>query len=423
MAGMAAYGAGTFVNLKEPGHIGRGLYFALASVCAAVFLQLIPLPATWLSVISPGMTMAGHGGSPTARPLSIDPTATRLALTFLVALYLFFIGVVRTMGNDGARRLTTGLAMLGTLVALVGIAETSTPWAGIYRTVGLPFPPDSTPHGPFSSKNHYVGWMLMTLALTLGYLCAVVEQSRRACTVRILALQSAATVMAVALVQTKSRAGILGLALTVVMMAGLVMRRRTAARTRILVAGPLIALLVAGVVVTGAQPIVDRFATASWSTAHGRVPIWRQAIAIARDFPITGSGFNSYRRIVSSYPTAELDEPYEGAHNDYLQLAAEGGILVGLPTLATLAFFTRETRRRFREPSSDGVTRWIRVGAVVGLLLMAMQETVDFSLQVPANAALFVVLAAIAAHRAPSERLEEHTCMTWRKAKEVSTHA
>ena len=144
MAGMGAYGAATFVNLKEPGPIGRGLCFALASVCAAVFLQLIPLPATWLSVISPGMTMAGHGGSPTTRPLSIDPTATRLALTFLVALYLFFIGVVRTMGNDGARRLTTGLAMLGTVVALVGIAETSTPWAGIYRTIGLPFPPDST---------------------------------------------------------------------------------------------------------------------------------------------------------------------------------------------------------------------------------------------------------------------------------------
>ena len=404
LAGMGAYGAATLVSREESGRIGHGLYFSLVILCVAVFLQLIPLPAPLLSMITPALTIAVHGGSAAARPLSVDPSATGLALTFLVALCLFFIGVVNTMGHGGARRLATGLVVLGTLVALVGIAEASTPWVGIYRTAGLPLPPDSTPHGPFSSKNHYAGWMLMTLAVTMGYLCAVAEQSRSALTSRMLVIQSAAMVMAVALVQTKSRAGILGLTLTIATMGGLVMRRSSAVRTRILVASLLIALMVAGVVVTGVQPILGRFGTASWSTAHGRLPIWRQVTAIARDFPITGSGLNTYQRIVSAYPTAELDEPYEGAHNDYLQLAAEGGLLVGLPALATLAFFTRETRRRFRERSSDGMTRWIRVGAVVGLSIMAMQETVDFSLQVPGNAALFVVLSAIALHRAPKPK-------------------
>jgi hypothetical protein len=33
---------------------------------------------------------------------------------------------------------------------------------------------------------------------------------------------------------------------------------------------------------------------------------------------------------------------------------------------------------------------------------VAVQETVDFSLQVPGNAALFVILAAIAVHRVPA---------------------
>jgi len=105
---------------------------------------------------------------------------------------------------------------------------------------------------------------------------------------------------------------------------------------------------------------------------------------------------------VTFYPSADLDEPYEGAHNDFLQLAAEGGLLVGIPVLTTIGFFIWDTRRRFRESWSDGTTDWLRTGAIVGLGLMALQETVDFSLQVPGNAALFVVLAAIAVHRAPT---------------------
>jgi hypothetical protein len=39
---------------------------------------------------------------------------------------------------------------------------------------------------------------------------------------------------------------------------------------------------------------------------------------------------------------------------------------------------------------------WIRAGAAVGLLAIAVQEIVEFSLQIPANALLFCTLAAVA---------------------------
>src|SRR5439155_22232415 len=55
--------------------------------------------------------------------------------------------------------------------------------------------------------------------------------------------------------------------------------------------------------------------------------------------------------------------------------------------------------RRFRERADTVTTFWLRAGAAAGLLTIALQEATEFSLQMPWNAALFCVLAAIAVHR------------------------
>ena len=53
--------------------------------------------------------------------------------------------------------------------------------------------------------------------------------------------------------------------------------------------------------------------------------------------------------------------------------------------------------RRFREVSVESADYWIRIGAVTGILAITLQEISDFSLQMPGNAVLFVVLLALAA--------------------------
>ncbi len=64
--------------------------------------------------------------------------------------------------------------------------------------------------------------------------------------------------------------------------------------------------------------------------------------------------------------------------------------------LVAIFFLGREIRRRFRENADDPTTYWIRVGATTGLVAIAFQELVEFSLQMPGNATLFAVVAAIA---------------------------
>jgi len=410
---MGVYGGVALLTLDKRGPIGRGLCLSFASLCAAALIQLVPLPAGVVGLLSPTTAIHAEGlaAASAFRPLSIDPEATSVGLVCVLSLGLFFAGAMRHMTDGNARGVAGGLIGLGSIVAGVGIAESSRLWTGVYEVMGLPLPPDSTPLGPFSSKNHYVAWMLMTLALALGYLCDILEHrasprhTDEASSAeagpqitRIALVLSAVVAMAVSLVQTRSRAGILGLGLAVVTMSILLLRRSQTTRAGLLLAIPLLLLPLTGIAITGLQPIVSRFDTDSWSTMHGRLPLWNQALVIARDFPIAGSGLNTYQRVVASYPMPGIDEPYEGAHNDYLQLGAEGGFLIGIPALVTLAFFGRETRKRFHHSSEGGMTGWLRIGAVLGIVLVALQETVEFGLQVPANAALFVVLAAIAAH-------------------------
>ena len=60
----------------------------------------------------------------------------------------------------------------------------------------------------------------------------------------------------------------------------------------------------------------------------------------------------------------------------------------------------RAIRDGFAQPQTTSLY-WVRTGATLGLVAMAIQELTDFSLQMPGNAVLFVLLAAIAMHRPP----------------------
>jgi O-antigen ligase len=155
----------------------------------------------------------------------------------------------------------------------------------------------------------------------------------------------------------------------------------------------------------GTNPVLARFAgTASSLEARGR--IWDVALQTAARFWQTGTGLNTFSAM-TLLSNASFQQHFSEAHNDYLQLAAEGGLLVGLPCIGLLITIAVTIGRRMRESaaSPDAVARWIRFGAVISLGAIGVQEAVDFSLQIPANAALFTVVLAIALHRAPSARV------------------
>ena len=76
----------------------------------------------------------------------------------------------------------------------------------------------------------------------------------------------------------------------------------------------------------------------------------------------------------------------------------------GRPIAILAAVFVRRTRGRLRECAASSMDYWIRVGAVMGLLAIAIQELAEFSLQIPGNATLFVVMCALAVHSSDPPR-------------------
>ena len=114
---------------------------------------------------------------------------------------------------------------------------------------------------------------------------------------------------------------------------------------------------------------------------------------------MTGIGAGAYPRGMLVYQHEARGHFYfNHAHNEYLQFAAEGGVLLGVPIAVALIAGAYEIGRRLR--GDDTPIVWLRIGAASGMLAVAVQSVWDTGLRMPANAVLFALIAAVAVHGA-----------------------
>ena len=438
------------------GHFpARSLGFALAAIFVGGLLQLMPLSQRTIRMVSPASvvddyrqlyakmtmqplepTMPLDGGA--LRPVSIAPSRTVLGLTFLAVLTMLFVACTRGVSAVGPHGIARGVLALALLVALLELMQRASGSDVVYGFWYAP-QPKGYHSAPFINRNHTAGWLLMALSLSAGYLAGGVATGLRGVRPgwrdRILWLSSrdasetlltgfAIAVMAIAIVVTASRSGSFCLALVILMFVSWGTRRQLSVSRKVIASAYLLGVVLAAVSLGGMDRLAGRLNDTSWWDLDGRLNVWQDTIRIIQDSPLTGTGLNTYGIAMLRYQTVRDGSQYIEAHNDYLQIVAEGGLLLGLPILLSLMLFIREIWRRFREKNDDTATYWLRAGAAVGLCAIVTQETVDFTLQMPGAAVLFVVLAVIAIHRpdylrrgaaaAPAHITEESTLVQWR---------
>src|SRR5439155_1903253 len=136
---------------------------------------------------------------------SVDPFSTRLFIVKMVALLIYFAAT--TVFTDTPRRLrnlVTTIVIFGFLLAMFGMTQSFT--SDPSRVFWFRQLTQSTAFGPFINRHHFAGYMELTLAIPLGLLFSgAVESYKRPL------YAFAAVVMAMSLVATNSRGGIISL--------------------------------------------------------------------------------------------------------------------------------------------------------------------------------------------------------------------
>ena len=164
-------------------------------------------------------------------------------------------------------------------------------------------------------------------------------------------------------------------------------------------AGLALALIVAlfgGVVLLGGEDALTRVigSVNTDDPTTGRAHFWSVTVDIIKTHPWIGTGLGAFGVVYTGYDSRSGMYRLEQAHNDYLQVLSDGGIIgavIGLffvVNLFRMGFTRRDSRDEFR--------RGVATGAMAGCFAVLVHSFFDFTLHTPANALLFLVLAALA---------------------------
>ncbi|HLN97072.1 MAG TPA: O-antigen ligase family protein [Pyrinomonadaceae bacterium] len=341
---------------------------------------------------------------PLVSSLSFDPYSTRFILIQVAALTIYLAAVlVFTDTPKRLRLLVRTIAVFGFFLAIFGLTQSFTSPDKVYWIRDMP---QSQAFGPFINRHHFAGYMELALALPLGLvLTGAIEKEKK------FIYLFAAGLMAIALIMTNSRGGIISLLaelLFLVATMGLRSRRHGKKRSELrqprirsaaIKAGLALALVVAlfgGVVLLGGEDALTRI-VGSVNTddpTTGRAHFWSVTVDIIKTHPWIGTGLGAFGVVYTAYDSRNGMYRLEQAHNDYLQTLSDGGIIGGV---IGLFFIVNLFRMGFtRRDSRDDFRRGVATGAMAGCFAVLVHSFFDFTLHTPANALLFLVLAALA---------------------------
>ena len=398
----------------------------LSAMVALSWLQVTPMPAAWVKAVSP-MAAAAQSGADTMT-LSLDVFQSQLmaglSFTYL-CVFLLTLLCVRT-----AKRLDTLAQVLvwsGVLQAVIGAVLFS---VHAHYTLFFVDLLHDRMKGSFVYHNSMAGYLCMCLSVGVGLMLARLGASPkiestwkarlRAAIEFVLSpkmrLRMLLVIMVIALVLTRSRMGNTAffVAMLVVGLAGVGLARKTAPQTIALI----ISLIVIDVLIVGTgvglEKVVERIQDTDLTDASGgkaesiqaRTEAARTAVALVKDFALVGSGGGSFYNVFLSYRTPEYGYTYvDHTHNDFVEIASDYGLL-GLGILGSLVALSLGTVLRVMAKRRSVLPWGVAFGVAMAIVGLLLHSTVDFNLQIPANALTIVVILAMGwiASELPSKR-------------------
>jgi len=406
------------VLLRGSWQIRRASILApLAILTGYIFFQTLPI--------------TGGQGQLGQRTLTIDVYQTYLTGIKFLALTLFTgLLLLHTTTVSRVRwivRTIVGIALVSAIFGILRqLLQSPTATSGFVLTFLFP----SVGYGQFLSANVFAYLVEIGLGLLSGLLLGGGVKTRH-----ILTYTTAGLVILTALTMSRSRGGLLGFVaqFVVVLIVGLAWYSdswakrnrqgpgwaevlRTSIVVRVL-ATLMISVTVVGVVLwIGGERLAEKQSTSQQVADDGTTggKMWHATWILIKEQPVAGVGFGAYYLAIPEYQAGPGLVRVEQAHNDYLDLAANGGIIaVGLAVWFGVLVLLRG---RVVLRSSDSFRRGAALGAIAAIISVAVHSMVDFGLQVTSIAVLFgaVIVILVAEvkqrsnHRPRTSRVSEH---------------
>ncbi|MFO7558529.1 MAG: O-antigen ligase family protein [Desulfobacterales bacterium] len=379
-----------------------------------IFIQIIPIPAAIIELLSPETMKLYQETIGVTEPvswasLSINKKAT-VAEFFRYSTYaVFYILSVQLLSRKTILRQTVQyVVILSAMIAFLAILQYFLSDNKIYwfRTV----PDNATPFGPYIYHNHYAGFMEMvfpfSLALFLYTRPRMIYGTFRERTIEFfnhprgnmhLLFGLAAVIVGVSIFLSYSRGGIISLCLSMSFLGIMLALKSSRSENRNLLPFILV-LILFSVGWFGWDFIFERFEkirSAEGFIQDNRLLLWRDAMGIINRFPITGTGFGTFLDIYPGYRTVPGKLIFDHAHNDYIELLTDGGLIgTGLFFWFFVSVLSRTITifRKRREYYSILIT----LCSMAGIVSILFHSIMDFNLQNGANGLYFFFLLSIA---------------------------
>ena len=396
-----------FLVIAGNARLGKPLYRIPAyGWCLAftgwILCQLIPLPSGILNLLSPAAhelhaTVHGPASASFWAPLTIKPVFTVQELLRFSGFIAFFYSTVQLLHDRQRLRqtLTITLALTG-LLALHGILQS---FAANGKIFWLIDPGPDAFFGTFFYRNHFAGFMAMLLPVSLSLflyyrpkfnsglpfrqkIVHLVDQLKESPSFRygLIALLAFAAILL-----SQSRTGIsVAIATSGAM---LLLGRKLFRLNRTSPLFIALVILLAGIVIgtTGIDTMDARFGSLvdeeglsqQSETVSGRIETWKDCLDIITDFPLTGSGLGTFFAIYPAYKTITSETPVRQVHNEYLEMATDGGFIAIALITVFLLLLLRKNYLLYRQ-RRDNFVRHFYLGTQTGIIALLLHSITDY---------------------------------------------
>ena len=383
---------------KRPTRLQTGFFALLA---AAALLPLVPLPDAVADALCGGCRrwdgLPGASAPDGWRPLHLAPGGGAFEVLRFAVLGMFgATSVLRASTERGRARLLPSALAVVTLAVLLAVGSeingtrlsllTSQTGASVDGVLA-----------PLLNPNHWAALLTLGLFVAAGLAW---ERADRPFEAGALALLAAA--LTTLIVLSWSRGGILAVVPGAVVMAAVWARAAGVSKPVGAVGAALAAtgpLLVLGWLAPRSGPAeAGAGGLARELLADVRIPLWRDGLAMVREFPLTGIGRGAVVDVLPQFQTVPSRVRFVWLENTWLQAIVDHGVLLGgAIVVAALLLLGTALRRGVRDASP---------AASVALLALAVHEVGDFSVQIAVVALTALLLAAYATtpqrlHRVP----------------------